>query len=183
MGKNFELWNCVSDFFLQNKNIGDQFVFSIPDEHFDCFLKFINIFHGETLHFEENLFSSWVFLIYTFGLSCLLSFIPKEFLSLHTLQEALSFLLKPFCQDFEQQFNQSVSLLLQHFDQISLEQFLSLPNSSLFYLFSSSQLKIPNEDFLLKLIMNLIDKGRNSKCLSKSIRFPFVSSTLLIDLF
>ncbi|MDR2640945.1 MAG: hypothetical protein LBC61_06725 [Candidatus Peribacteria bacterium] len=180
---NFELFCCVSDFFFQKKDLGPQFLFSIPDVHFDYFLRFINIFQRQTLNFEEESFASWMFLIDTFGLTCLLPLIPKELLFPQNPQEAIYFLAKPFCQDFEQQFNQSISFLIQNIDRISLKQFLSLQNYSLIQLFSSNQLKISNEDFLLNAILNIIDRDINRKYLLKLIRFPFISSHLIIDLF
>jgi hypothetical protein len=154
---NFELLCCASEFFIQKKVLEDQFIFFLPVRHFECFLQFLNIFHDEPFNFEEESFSSWMLLIDTFSMPCLLPFIPKELLFPQNLQKALYFLSKSFCQDFEQQFNQSISFLLQFFNQISLEQFLSLQSSALLHLFSSNKLKIINEDFLLNLIMNMID--------------------------
>jgi hypothetical protein len=72
---------------------------------------------------------------------------------------------------------------MKDFDQISLKQFLPLQNISIQHLFSSSQLKITNEDLLLQKIMDIIDLDINRKCLLKLVRFPFISSSLLIDLF
>jgi hypothetical protein len=128
-------------------------------------------------------FSSLTYLINTFGLSSLFLLIPNKVPSPQNLQETFSFLSKPYCHKFEQQFNDSIHFLLKDFDQIYLKQFLSLQNISLHHLLSSSQLKIKNEDLLLQKIMGMIDQVINRKCFLKFVRFSFVSSSLLINLF
>jgi hypothetical protein len=118
-------------------------------------------------------------LVCTFGLSCLISFIPFP----QTIPEAITFLSYPSCQQFETHFLQSVSILIHNFNSLTIEQLNCLCDSALIQIFSSDQLQIDNEDYLFSLIKQLIDKDSKKISLLKTLRFHYLSSNLVLDVF
>jgi hypothetical protein len=97
------------------------------------------------------------------------------------LNEIINFLSKQFCSDFNEQFQGSLSNLMKNIDKLSFEQFLQFHNFVLVSMFSSKELTIPDEDFMLYLLIEMINRDPNRKILLKVIHFPFISSHLLIN--
>jgi hypothetical protein len=115
---NFELLCCFSDKFMFLNNDSDKFACSIPEQYFCCFLHFIAMFQGEQLIVEENSCFSWNFLINFFGLLFVNPFIPTDLPCPQSLNEAINFLSQSFCFDFEKQFHQSISILIQNLNPV-----------------------------------------------------------------
>jgi hypothetical protein len=122
-------------------------------------------------------------LIDCFEINALLSFISSKIPFPQTIEESLQFISKSYCEFFKKQFVQSLSLIIQHFNSLTFKDFDKLTNSQLLKIFSSESLQIENEDYLLDLIMNMINKDKNRMILLQTIRFEFVSSHLLKSLF
>jgi hypothetical protein len=69
--------------------------------------------------------------------------------------------------NFKDKYERAILLLVKQIDNMNLNHFLSLPNSVLESIFTSDQLQIENEDFLLNLILQMNDNDPNRKCLFK----------------
>jgi hypothetical protein len=178
---NFDLFCSFSDKFFEMNLHNDGFSCVIPDHHFECFNQLMLIFEGQPFTFLENLFSSLMFLIDYFGLYSLLLIIPESMLFPLNLGDSIRFLSKSFCNDFPDQFQESVLDLVKHIDQIAFEQFQQFHNFILLSIFSSKELRIPNEDSLFQLLTGMINIDPNRKILLKIIQFPFVSADFLIN--
>jgi hypothetical protein len=144
---NSSLFSCLSDSYQQNSNILSQTEFSLSEKEFSCFSSFIQIFNGLKFPIHQFVYCLQS-LVYKLGLSCLISFIPFP----HTVSDSLNFLSFPSCEQFENHFLQSLSILINNFDSLTIEQLNSLCNSALTQIFSSNQLQLENEDYLFNLI-------------------------------
>lgn len=100
-----------------------------------------------------------------------------------SFEEAIEFLSKSFCSELHDQYEVAISLVQTNYSQISPHQFHQLNNASLYQIFTSAQLKISHEDSLFQIITGLISKDQNRIRLLSTIRYPYVSSHLLIDFF
>jgi hypothetical protein len=118
-----------------------------------------------------------------FGLSSLSQFIYESLPSPKNIGEAIDFLSKPSCEYFSNIFDQSLSIVLNHFAEIRIDQFLRLSNSVLEKLLQSPQLQFENEDFLFNLVVELIRRDSNRKILLKYLFFPGMLSSLLLPFF
>jgi hypothetical protein len=179
---NSSLFCCISDKqneFPEKNSQPFESVFSNPEEHFKCFSAFLNIFRGDPFQHQEYALPSKLLLIHTFGLSPLAQIISSSLTAPQTIQEAIQFLKINHCEIFENHFNQCTALLISHLEEISIDDFRSLSNFVLEKLFSAPNLQIVNEDFLLELICKLSESDPNRKSLLKTVKFKYVSSTLL----
>jgi hypothetical protein len=180
---NFDLFCCLSNHFFEIKGRENTFICSIPDNHLECFHQLMLIFEGQPFIFEDEHFSSLMFLIDYFGFYDLLSIIKPFFLFSQNLEESIYFLSKPYCYGFSQPFDHSFSNLVQSINQIAFEQFQQFDNFILISIFSSRTLRIPNEDFLFQFIIEMMNIDINKKILLQTIHFSFVSSNMLINFF
>jgi hypothetical protein len=126
---NFSLLCCVSQKFKEIKE--QEIHLNIPEEHFDCFSSFLNIFQGCEFNFETFSFSSLMFFIDFSQCSTLFEFIESKLKLPQTIQESIDYLSKSNCEFFEKQFNKSISILILHFENITKEQFKLISNSFL----------------------------------------------------
>lgn len=169
---NFELFCCASNKLVQTDFHSSDFVCQIPEYHFECFRKFIDLFIGYPASTQDSSFCSWMFLIDYFDLMNLLPTFSKIHLYPHSFDESVEFLSQSYCSKFEHQYNQSISFLINNLENISREQFRVLPNFVLIDLFSSKDFKIQNEDELLSFIFELISTNPDRKDLLQTVKFP-----------
>jgi hypothetical protein len=75
------------------------------------------------------------------------------------------------CELYAPIFEQSLSILINHFSEIRFEQFLKLSNFILEHLFQSPQFQIDNEDILFSLVADLIEKdSKRSESISSTVK-------------
>jgi hypothetical protein len=110
---NFDLFCCFSDKFFEMNPHNDKFICTIADDHFECLNQVMCIFEGQPFLFAEIFIPSLVFLIDYFGFYSLLPIIQENMLSPENLGGLIYFLSKPFCHDFPEQFQLSLSNLIQ----------------------------------------------------------------------
>jgi hypothetical protein len=115
--------------------------------------------------------------------TALLPFLNSNVGSPQSLDEAFCFLMRTYCNRFEETFHQSLLILIEKLHLVSFDQFQLLNNAILLHLFSSSNFKIPNEDSLLQLIESLIIQDSKRKVLLNAVRYPYVSSALMNHIF
>ncbi|MDR2640678.1 MAG: hypothetical protein LBC61_05190 [Candidatus Peribacteria bacterium] len=175
---NSSLFCCISDK-QKEKFQTSTLIFSIPEDYLNCFSAFLGIFKGEPFQYQEYDLSSQLFLIYTFELSSFARIISSSLANPQTVQEAIQFLKIRYCEILKDYFNQCSNFLVSHLEEVSIDEFLSLSNSVLENLFSASNLQIVNEDYLLELVLKLIEIDPNRRALLKTVMFTYVSSNLL----
>jgi hypothetical protein len=180
---NFSLFCCVSDKFQSINHKEEGLHLTIPNQHLSCFLSFLDIFKGLSFYFQNHSLESVSSIIHLFGLSSLSQFICKNLPSPRNIQEALEFLSNHSCHFYPEVFGESLEILIQHFSQIRLDQFLKLSNFVLENFLQSPKLQIDKEDILFNLIVELITRDSSRKILLKSIYFPAVSTSHLINFF
>jgi hypothetical protein len=149
---NYSLFCCVSDKFQTMNCQEKELILTIPGQHFPCLISFLDIFKGLPFYFEEYSLESVFYLIHLFGLLSLSQFICENLPSPQNIGEALDFLGKSLCEFFSNIFDQSLSIVLHHFAELRIDQFLRLSNSVLEKLLQSPQLQVENEDFLFNLV-------------------------------
>jgi hypothetical protein len=181
---NFEMMCCISELFLEFAHINDQFQMTIPDEHVNTFQQFLSIFDDGQFYAQEEPIPSLLFLVEQFKMqnSLLHIFIPNV-LTPQSLDEAIDFLSKSYCCYLEAQFQAAIKILIHNILNISTNQLICLNNTALIHLVLSSELKVPDEDFLLNLINEIIQQDSNRKYLLSYLYYPFVSSNLMIKVF
>jgi hypothetical protein len=180
---NFLLLCCVSDKLQAICTQEEELNFTIPKEYLPCFISFLDIFTGLPFYFEDYSLESVSYLIHLFGISSLSQFICKNLASPQNVQEAIEFLSDRSCELYSQIFEQSFSILVNHFSEIRHEQFLQLLNFILESSFQSPQIQINNENILFILVIDLIKRDPNRKNRVQIIYFPATSSSLLIKCF
>jgi hypothetical protein len=180
---NFSLFCCVSNKFQSMNHREEELSLIIPNQHLPCLISFLDIFKGIPFYYENYSLESVSYLINVFGLSSLSQFMCKNLPSPQNIQEALEFLSNHFCELFPNIFDESLAILIHHFSDIRLDQFLKLSNFVLEQLFQSPQFQIDNENILFNLVVDLIGRDPNRKILLKLIYFPYVSTPLLINFF
>jgi hypothetical protein len=72
--------------------------------------------------------------------------------------DAINFLSKKHCEFFLPQYEKSILILVNHFEEISVDDFDCLNNDHLGIFFSSPDFHIENENILFNLILKLINK-------------------------
>jgi hypothetical protein len=115
-------------------------------------------------------------LIQFFELSFPFSLISEKLSVPETLSQTISYLSMIGFQTLEHHFHQSLKILFEHFQDISIQTFCSIPIENLENIFSSNELILEDEDQLFNLIINLIKLDYNKKVLLKYIHFEYVSS-------
>jgi hypothetical protein len=130
----------------------EKLVLTIPSQHLPFLISLLDVFKGLPFYFEEYSLESVSYLINLFGLSSLSQFICENLPSPQNIGEALDFLAKPSCEYFSNIFDQSLSIVLNHFAEMRIDQFLRLSHSVLEKLLQSPQLQVENEDFLFNLV-------------------------------
>jgi hypothetical protein len=139
----------------------------------------MNIFKGYSFYFNKFNIGDVCQLIDCFGLTSLSQFIQKTISFPEDLPQAIDFLFNSYSHQFDQQFDQSVEILIENFDQITIENFNSFSNIVLMKLFLSPNLIIEDEDYLFELITKLIENNPQTTKLLKTVKFEFVSTDLL----
>lgn len=180
---NFELFCCISSNFLHNQNSSHEFECSIPNQHFQCFTQFMNLFKiGQFQIIEYQLPSLW-FLNEFFGFRQLKKLISSSILFPQNFDHALTLLSKPILIHHKSQFDQSIEIFLKNLQRLNEEHFHQLHNFSLINLFSSPQFQIWNENQFFQMIIKMIKTSYTRKALLKTVRYPYVSSDLLKSFF
>jgi hypothetical protein len=87
------------------------------------------------------------------------------------------------CQLLDRHFQQSIDILIENIEEISIDEYLQIPNENLLFLFNSSKLSLPDENFLFNLIFQLLQQYFSKNILLQTIYFPLVSSSLLKNFF
>jgi hypothetical protein len=143
----------------------------------------LDIFKGLPFYFENYALESVSYLIRLLGLSSLSQFICQNLPSPRNIQEAIDFLSNHSCDFYPRIFNESMTVLIDHFSEIRTNQFLKMANFVLEKLFQSTQLQIDSENILFDLVVDLIGRDPNRKILLRTIFFPGVSFSRLISYF
>jgi hypothetical protein len=137
-----DLFSCVSDLNLVVINSDKKFIFSIPEQHMQCFQQFFNVFQGGEFCFEDNIISSFLFLIQFFKMETV--FVPVLNTVLkdpQTFAEAIEFLMIPFCIELNQQFEASISIIIHDLHLVSFQQFQNMNDVILLHLFSATSFR------------------------------------------
>jgi hypothetical protein len=113
--------SCLSNQFQSLDKRADQLICSIPQEHFQCFESFLLIFKGSSFRFDEFDLSS---LIYYFDLKPLHQFISSSLSLPSNIQESISFLSRMNSQLLDKHFQQSIDILVENIEKISIDQYL-----------------------------------------------------------
>jgi hypothetical protein len=156
---------------------------AIPNQYPPCFFSFLDIFKGRYFYFQNHSLESVPYIIHLFELSSLSQFICENLPSPQNIQEALEFLSNLSCHFYGNIFDKNLEILIQHFPEIRPDQFLKFSNFVLEKLLQSPKLQVDNEDILFNLIVELITRDSSRKILLKSIYFPAVSTSHLINFF
>jgi hypothetical protein len=175
--------SIISDKFRSLDKTRNTFICSIPQQHLSCFESFFSLFKGSSFYFDEFDLSSLIYLIDYFDLKSLLHLLENSLSFPSNIQESISFLSRTNCQLLEKHFQKSLDILIENIEDITIDQFLQIPNENLLLLFSSSHLSIQDEDFLFNLIVRLIEQDISRKTLLQTVYFPLVSSILLKNFF
>jgi hypothetical protein len=112
----YSLFSCVCEKFQQLNQQENKLVISVPNEAENNFISFFNIMKGYSFCFENIDFSQMKVLIDCFEINILLSFISSKIPFPQTIEESLQFISKSHCEFFKEQFDQNLSLLIQHFN-------------------------------------------------------------------
>jgi hypothetical protein len=139
----------------------------------------MNLIKGIGFDYQSFNISSILFLINLFGLSSLIQFISKDLLAATTIEEAIILLNQIDSIHFKDKYNETILFLIDRIEEMNLNLFLSLSNSAVESIFISDQLQIENEDFLLNLILQMIESVSNRKYLLKTVFFSAVSHSLM----
>jgi hypothetical protein len=134
---NSSLFGCISDSYLNNSTLLSQQKFSLSEKEFSCFISFLNIFKGFKfpIHQYQDCLQSF---ISRFGLSCLISFLPFP----QIVSQAIIFLSFPSCEQFESHFLQSISILIQNFDSLTIDQLSCLSHPAFEQIFRPINFKL-----------------------------------------
>jgi hypothetical protein len=138
---------------------------------------------GYSFHFENFDFPKLKQLIEYFGINSLFRLTSSKITFPQTLDESLQFISQSFCEYLEEQYHQSLSIIVQNISKLSFEDLSKLSNSHLFKIFSSESLEIENEDYLFKIIAKMIQRDKNRMILLKTVHLEFVSSHLVKKFF
>lgn len=179
---NFSLLACISDNFFLIKSPGTEFICSIPQNHVSCFLDFMKLFEGNPFHYSKFDKSSLYFLFDMFQLTCFSNFLPSKDPP-QSINDSIYFLAQFNFSTFETGILQLLENIISNIINVSVEQLLPLPSSHLYYIFSSDKLVVPNEDFLLSLIVDLIGHNSNLNFLLQTVHYEYVSSSFLKSIF
>jgi hypothetical protein len=175
------MFSCISDKFKFIQRADQLLELSIPEECFSSFISIMNLFHGSQLIYDDSELSCLIFLMKYFEFSFLAKLLSDKIPISDSLEESLDFLANPFSQYLEEYFQNAIRIVIEHFNEVSVQDFLSLPNAIIESIFSSDQLVLQNEDQLFSLIINLIQHEENRFLLLHLIHFEYVSSQLLIQ--
>jgi hypothetical protein len=131
--------------------------------------------------FNDIHFSNLKSLIESFNINSLYQFISSEYPFPQTVEKSLQFLSRSYSELLKEQFDQSLSVIIQNFDLISFDDLNKLSNSHLLKIFSSENFQIENEDSLFQLIMKMIEENKNRMILLQTLHFEFASSEFIND--
>jgi hypothetical protein len=141
-GINFSLFCGVSDKFQEMSRQEKELNFTIPNQHLPCLYSFLDIFKGFPFYFENYSLESVSYITHLFGSSSLSQFICKNLSSPQNIQESLEFLSNHSCEFYPNIFEQSITILVHHFSEITANQFLKLSNFVLEKLFQFHNFKL-----------------------------------------
>jgi hypothetical protein len=141
------------------------FEYSIPNELFPCFRSFLDIFKGRAFYSQKFDLKQVLALIDLLSLKGLFQFISDKHPQPKTLSDSMKFLLLPSSNRFDQKYDQSITILIQNFAQLSFDDLNQLPNSVLIRIFSSTDLIVEDENTLFKLIIQLIEANPERRSL------------------
>jgi hypothetical protein len=167
---NFSLISCICEKCI-HLNRYDKLSFDVPNEFLQVFI------------LDNHEISSIVFLIHFFGVSFPFSLISDKIPIPETLSQSIQYISMKGCQSLENHFYQSMKIIFEHFNEISVQDFSSIPIESLEILFSSNQLILDDEDQLFNLILGIIQLDENKKVLFKYVNLEYVSSQFIISFF
>jgi hypothetical protein len=137
--KSFEInsshLSCISTKFHSIGNLVNHLIFSIPEEHLFCFESFLSIFKGSSFRFDEFDASSLIYLIDFFDLKSLLQFISDSLPLPSNIEESIEFLSKIYSKILGKHFQQSIDIVIDNFEKITIDQFLQISNEILLSVF------------------------------------------------
>lgn len=180
---NYTLFGIVSDKFYSLDNPENQLLCDFPDDVFQCFCSFFDIFQGVSFNFEDYDLPALGYLIDFFGLSCLSHFMNTNIPIPKNLDETLDFLKKPACDMLEKQFNGAMSIIFHEIETHPHIEFNQLDAEHFGKLLSSTHLLVENEDAIFKFVVGVVQRNPTMKSLLHFVYYPAVSSNLLEDYF
>jgi hypothetical protein len=165
------LFSLLSDRF--SKINSNEISFSIPEESVSCFISIFNSMKGNIINFNKFNLDSVFSIFDYFGCSLISHFLSKSLSIPQTIPESIQ-ILKHITQiddssPLKEHILQSISIISSSLNEVPFEILNSFSLSVLESIFSSEDLRIPDEDYLLTLISKLAEKDSNRKCLYKYI--------------
>jgi hypothetical protein len=179
---NFSLISCISEKFIHFSR-EPQLHLETPNEIFQIFISFLEIFQGSPFIFEDHEIPSLLHFTHFFGIFFPLSFISDKISIPETLSQSIQYLSMKGCQSLENHFNQSLNIIFEHFHELSFHDISSIPLEHLEIIFSSDRLILEEEDQLFSIIINFAKLDSNKNVLFKFVHFEYVSSPLMISFF
>jgi hypothetical protein len=173
------LFSCLSQKISKLHSLPPEISIHVHPKDFSCFLSFMSLLKGFPINFSKFDIKSIISVEKILNCSSILSFIQSQIQIPSNVYEATEFLQFYHCNELKEYFEKSVSILASQLEEISFEVLNSFSYEILEQIFSSKDLKIPNEDFLLTLIFHLIQNDQNKRRLYQFISFPAVSSNVL----
>jgi hypothetical protein len=183
IGINFSLFSCICDKLKDLNHQEKQLPSYIAYEYLNSFLSFFDLMDGYSFNFKNTDLGNLKSLIDCFGIASLYKIICSKIPLPETLEDSLQFISQPCSELLETHVHQSLSIIIQNFNAISFDDLNKLSNSHLLQIFSSESLQIENEDYLLQLIIRMIEANKNRLLLLKAVHLEFVSTQLLKRLF
>jgi hypothetical protein len=138
---------------------------------------------GYSFCFERSNYFNLKDLTDCFGIPSLVEFISPKVPFPKTIEESLHFISNSYSECFESQFHQSLSIIVQNFSLLSYDDLNKLSNSNLLKIISSDDLQIESEDYLFRLIAQMIEEDKNRFILMNYVHLEFVSSPILKNFF
>jgi hypothetical protein len=172
-------YSCLSDSFLKLIPSPSDIILSIPQQHLFCFISFLNILKGIPMNLSKLDHNSIISVIQIVDCSSAFSFLSSQIKIPESFSESIQFLQNSFCSYLKEHFVQSISILSSNLREVSFDILNLFSIETLEMIFSSEELRIPNEDFLFQLISRLIQINSNRKYLYRFIFLPKVSPELI----
>jgi hypothetical protein len=155
---NHSLFCCVSDLLLNIDPLYQSFSLKVSHHVFKCFSSFIKVFDGIPFYWMKFKLSTIRSMIETFHLYFLQTFLNNFLLFFpKNIEESIQFLSQNSSHSFENIFQQSVSILVENFAQLSFDQLSSLSIEALQEILQNEQIQKSDQNYLLNLVLNLIE--------------------------
>jgi hypothetical protein len=177
---NYSLFCCVSDLLLHIDPLYQSFSLNVSNNIFQCFLSFMKVFDGIPFYWKKFQLSTILSMSEVFHLHSLHAFI-NDFVpfSPKNIEESIQFLSQSCSSSFENIFQQSVLILVENFKKLSFDQINSLSIEALQEILQNDQIQKLNQDYLLNLVLQLIEKDSNKNILLKNIKLNLISSKMM----